>query len=149
MSEFVVYHVGYRSGWTPRRLAAEIAGRGLDLFDIRFAPGRPGAVWSRENLSRLLGGRYRWAGDMLGNRNYSGGGPIELVDATTGIMVLGSLLRGGYTPVLMCACGDYESCHRRVVVELLGADVLGRGATMRAVELTPPVEVGGLLFGSG
>lgn len=147
MSEFVVYHVGYRSGWTPRRLAAEIAGRGLDLIDIRFAPGRPGAVWSRENLSRLLGGRYRWAGDMLGNRNYRGGGPIELVDATTGIMVLGSLLRGGYTPVLMCACSDYASCHRQLVVDLLSAEVGGSG-TMRAVELTPTIEeMDGGLFG--
>lgn len=140
MSERIIYHVGYRSGWTPKSLSAEIRRRGFCLVDVRFAPGRPGAVWSSRRLEALLGDfGYCWLGYCLGNRNYRGG-PIDLADEALGLNVLAEMcLMNTKPPVLMCACETFETCHRRTIIERL-TERLG---TMRAVELTPAARTGG------
>mgnify|MGYP005864384621 CR=1 FL=1 len=145
ISEHVVYHVGYRSrGWTPRVLAAAVRDRGLFLIDVRFSPGKPRALWSRERLSGLLGDAgYLWMGHLLGNRNYRGG-PVELVDERKGLdLLVGFVLAG---PVaLMCACDDYAGCHRRIIIDAL-AGVMPDRAKIRAEELRPPELSGDSLF---
>jgi hypothetical protein len=90
--------------------------------------------WQRSALEAEYGTRYHCAGRYLGNVNYGTGGPIELADATTGIRGLVQYLSEGHDLILLCGCAEYESCHRKTVVDLLVE-------ALPEVEVVPPEEV--------
>lgn len=116
MSEQVVWHVGYRDGWTLKTLAGRVEELDAVLVDVRRSTGRPKAAWSAQRFRALLRWRYRWL-PALGNRNYSDpAAPIVLADEEQGLAELERLLTRYPTLVIMCACSDCEVCHRRVVI---------------------------------
>lgn len=95
------------------------------LLDIRTTPyskGRP--EWSSDGakgLSALFQCRYRhvW---QLGNRNYrTPERGIEIADFEAGMREVAAVLLKGQSPVLLCGCTDYQTCHRRDVAEELAA----------------------------
>lgn len=88
------------------------------VIDVRYGFIPPAAPWSQHALRTALGDRYRHY-RSLGNKNYKSGGPIELSDAQRGVRALRRLLDEGWEPVLMCACKEYEGCHRTEVVREL------------------------------
>ena len=115
MSERTVWHVGYRDGWTLAALAERVKQLDAVLVDVRRSAGPPQSAWSAARFAEALGERYRWL-PALGNRNYRDpAAPIVLADEVKGMQQLQRLLRR-HVVVVMCACADYESCHRRVVI---------------------------------
>lgn len=97
---------------------------GVDrIVDIRLNPSSGLSMWSwpRDGLTRA-GFRYDWLRG-LGNLRYRGDG-VQIADPTDIRYVLAEL-RGGQDVALMCACGKVESCHRRVVAELIRAQEPG------------------------
>lgn len=106
---------GY-SGHHPDELAEMVDRLELDVIDVRLSPRSRASGWNRRRLAALLGARYRHL-PAWGNLNYQNGGPIEIADPDAGLAAVETSAR---TPLLLCVCATYETCHRRVLAELLG-----------------------------
>jgi len=57
----------------------------------------------------------------LGNVNFVRGGPVKLFDQRKGMKKLVELMRGGISPMLLCAEQNPNSCHRTMIAEKLAA----------------------------
>lgn len=142
-----IFHLGYAEFDSLMRLAAIMQADPTALIiDTRFAPYSWRKGWNKDDKCHLgmkpvsgwrkgdpvpdgaelikglvsrWGKRYRWAGTVLGNRNFNNGGPISIVDLTVGIQKLRAYIESGYTPVLICECDVLESCHRRLILKAL------------------------------
>ena len=127
----MLYTLGY-SGWTPEAIQEAAQAHNAVVCDIRYAPVSRHPRWHKHQLSQLLGARYQHV-QALGNRSYKTNGPIELADYEAGKQVITEILASGQSVILMCACKDVATCHRRTAAEQLAAD-LGETIT----HLLPP-----------
>jgi uncharacterized protein (DUF488 family) len=95
------------------------------LVDIRFSPRSRAPEWSGAALCRRFGQDYLHL-RALGNRNYRGEGPVELVDPAAAVEILRPILER-QPVILLCVCRDHRTCHRsdaaRELAERLGAQV--------------------------
>jgi activating signal cointegrator 1 len=143
-----IYTYGYQ-GSTPEQLLGTVNDLGAVLVDIRYSPWSPNPHWRKLALAELVGAnRYQWIQD-LGNVNYKSGGPIRLLRPEAAAVRLREVL-DHRSIVLLCACRDWETCHRRdaaeylsealqAPVEHLSPDTGSLGEnTMRALSLTQP-----------
>jgi uncharacterized protein (DUF488 family) len=121
----MIYTAGYY-GRQPEELLALAEERDAIVFDIRIHPASRMPGWSGGRLARFLGERYRHVPE-LGNRAYKSGGPVEIADLETG---LAQVLASPRPVILLCACRDFERCHRRVVAEALKR----RGQSVRELD---------------
>jgi uncharacterized protein (DUF488 family) len=126
--------LGY-SGWTPQTIQETAQGHNAVVCDIRYSPASRHPQWRKLQLEQLLGARYQHV-QALGNRNYKNGGPIELADYDAGTQVIAEMLATGQSVILMCACKDLATCHRRTAAEQLAAH-LGVTLTHLASPKTP------------
>ena len=92
------------------------------LCDIRYAPRSRNPVWNKEKLETMFGDRYRWV-FAFGNKNYRGDGPIDIVDPDKGKEAVHRIIER-QPVILLCVCPNYDTCHRKVVGELLRRDGL-------------------------
>jgi hypothetical protein len=128
-----VYPLGYaRSGYKVEQMMARDSK--LLIIDLRKSPNSSMLDWAKPALEAQYGHRYRWAGRYLGNVNHANNGPIQLADPATGIKGLVQYLSEGHDLILLCGCAEYDACHRKVVVELLVAQ-------LPAVEVVQPEDV--------
>jgi uncharacterized protein (DUF488 family) len=88
------------------------------LIDIRYSPrSRWFPQWSKKQLQASWGDRYQHM-KALGNVNYHlADAPIQLLDPEMGIRWVVEQLQAGYSLILLCACREYDRCHRKVVEE--------------------------------
>ena len=120
------------SGWTPQAIRETAQAHHAVVCDIRYAPASRHPQWRKHQLAQLLDARYQHV-PALGNRNYKHGGPIALADYEMGRQVIADILATGQSVILMCACKDFATCHRRTAAEQLAADL---GVTI--AHLAPP-----------
>jgi uncharacterized protein (DUF488 family) len=116
-----LYTLGYAHPDATATLQAWMAsGPKVLLVDIRYSPrSRWFPQWSQKALQATWGDRYRHV-KALGNVNYRlVGAPIQLADADAGIAWAVQALQAGYSLILLCACKDYERCHRKTVKKLI------------------------------
>ena len=112
-----VYPIGYsRHGNLVEQLMQD---ENILLIDTRKSPNSKIKGWSKDELQEKFGEQYRFAGEYLGNVNAWNGGPIKLVNPRVGIHGLVKYLDEGHDIIILCGCADYDTCHRRVVVDLL------------------------------
>ncbi len=123
--EWNVTTLGYNPRGAAQTLEALMAGERVLLIDTRKTPWSQRPEWRQAALCKKYGKRYRWAGKYLGNANHANGGPIRVVDHVTGLRGLRMYLSEGYRLVLLCACSDYERCHRKVITQMLCATTPG------------------------
>lgn len=114
MSSTTIYTLGY-SKVKIEELEAIVERDSLVIIDTRFNPYSPNPVWQKAALSKRFGAQYAHIG-ALGNKLYKEGG-IEIADLAIGVEQVRRYLADGISVVLMCACADLRSCHRRVVCE--------------------------------
>jgi uncharacterized protein (DUF488 family) len=114
-----LYTVGYAAIEGVEQLQALLTQEVL-LIDIRYLPAsRWKPEWSRKRLCERFTSNYQHIRE-LGNVNYNSLDlPIQLLDAKQGISRIVSLLEQGRDICLLCACADWEKCHRRVVADLV------------------------------
>jgi uncharacterized protein (DUF488 family) len=114
-----LYTVGYAALERVEQLQTFLSHQVL-LVDIRYYPAsRWKPEWSRKRLSDRFAPNYEHIRE-LGNVNYhSLDLPIQLFDAEQGLSKIVPLLRKGYDICLLCACTDWQTCHRRVVADLV------------------------------
>lgn len=113
----MIYTTGY-TGKKPDDLRLMIARMRATLIDIRLSPNSRVSQWRRESLALLLGDSYVNI-KSLGNENYKNGGEIRIFNFALGYSLLHSYLEGDV--ILMCACKDYSTCHRREIADRLKA----------------------------
>ena len=120
MEQGKVYTIGYAADGSAQLLEQVMSDPSMLLIDIRLVPrSRWFPQWNKKQLVERWDKRYRHE-RRLGNVNYKNRRkPIELVDVIGGIESLVALLQAGYSVVLLCACVQYETCHRKLVAELL------------------------------
>ena len=116
-----VYTFGYSNSATHGPMGELLADKQTILIDLRLSPrSRWQPAWNKDRLASLWGGQYLFLGYWLGNTNYQDRSlPIQFANSEKGLETLETMLQQGRIPVLFCACRDYKTCHRRVVVELL------------------------------
>lgn len=126
----VLYTTGYLTRGTfsgkdkIKTFDAMVRRAGLLVFDIRLNPWSMAPCWRKAELCDRLGnaqtfpdGRYLHV-PALGNVNYRTGEEIQIQNLAFGIdTVMESCRITGLSPLLLCGCPDYESCHRSVVGE--------------------------------
>lgn len=115
-----VYTAGYQQLKTVERLKQLAGERGATVIDIRFSPRSRQPEWDKAALEKTFGGiaeRYSHL-PHFGNVNYKGGGPIKLNAPQTGKTLIKYFLIERPV-ILLCACWNVETCHRKVVAELL------------------------------
>lgn len=114
--------LGYTEPDARKRLEAFMEELDTRLIDIRYAPRsqwRP--EWNKSALSEKYGLRYAHLRE-LGNVNYKRlDEPIELLAPEEGVRRVVRLLQQGQSVVLLCACQNYDTCHRKTVYELIMA----------------------------
>lgn len=93
------------------------------IADIRYHPyaSRFHAAFSLRALSTIYTGRYQYI-PGLGNVHYrpeDRAKGIQLAHAEEGIATLAAMFRTTPHIILLCACSQYATCHRKLVVELL------------------------------
>ena len=81
------------------------------LVDIRFTPEGDLMHWRRIYLKTLLGGKYRHV-PHLGARSFRQGSIDGIQNLQLGVQ---TLLNLDSNIILMCACAEYENCHRRLI----------------------------------
>lgn len=110
----------YMFGYSKRSIAdiQRIIGPEGLLLDIRLSPKSRRAGFSEKRLSETFGDQYTWLYEF-GNENY-GGGDVKLYDPEIGLEIMAEIVKEHTGPIfLMCLCRDGDTCHRRVVGELL------------------------------
>lgn len=125
-----LYTLGY-STWSIEQLATVQEELNALLIDIRYNPFSSRPEWRKEELRRRFRGNYIHA-SALGNLNYQGG-PIELANPHKAVTPIRAHL-AERPCILMCACADWQHCHRREA-SLFLAHALG--ATIE--HLDPPI----------
>lgn len=113
-----VYPIGYTAPGSSSIVEALMSNPSTLLIDTRFSPKSRLPEWTGSALSVKYGVRYREAGNYLGNINYKGG-PIRLARPDSGIRGLERYLGEEHDLILLCGCANYETCHRKVIVEML------------------------------
>jgi uncharacterized protein (DUF488 family) len=129
--------LGY-SGWRLEDVARLVEGLDALVVDVRLVPASRAQGFGAADLEGRLGSRYVWLRGF-GNVNYQGDRPITLADFDGAAATLRQRLEGGPVNVLLlCACRDVATCHRKVVAERLAAAWGGVVA-----HLEPPAGGGG------
>lgn len=113
-----VYTFGY--GGIPAAVLAQMLDLlDADLFDIRYSAGSMNPDYSGKRLAERLGFRYNHI-RPLGNENYKrDNAPIKIMDYAAGLIAIQCNPK---PVVLMCACREYDSCHRHTVSQMLAKD---------------------------
>lgn len=111
--------IGYAQPNADEVLEAAMTDPATRIVDVRFSPkSRWRTEWNMEALHKKYRDRYTWE-QGLGNRNYHDPNlPIVIVDRRR-VSTITTLLRAGNNVLIICACKDFQKCHRRVVVELV------------------------------
>jgi|SRR5882762_1523488 len=99
------------------------------LMDIRYSPrSRWLPQYNRSALYNRYGVQYAHC-SVLGNLNYrpeDRAKGIEIADPEQGIARVVNLLKNDCSLMLLCACKDYEQCHRKIVYELIMQEIAAR-----------------------
>lgn len=117
-----IFTLGY-TGLKPADLTSYLDHLGAMLVDVRYSANSMQPRWTRVGLIGIVGQQRYIHLRALGNKNYKGDGPIELLNPDGAVMEMSDLL-ARQPAILLCACADWRTCHRTVAAEWL-ADRLG------------------------
>ncbi len=88
------------------------------LCDVRLSPrSRWAPEWNRNQLAAQMGDRYVHV-PALGNVNYRGDGPVEIVDLSAGLSTVFDLA-ATRSVVRLCVCSKLSGCHRETIAQAL------------------------------
>ncbi len=122
ISPGILYTLGYAMPGAADELEQVMQDALVLLIDIRErAQSRWWPMWNKKQLREKWGSRYTHE-KKLGNVNRRDRSLLIVLrgphpeQAIAGMV---ALLCHGYSLVLLCACKDYETCHRKVVAEMI------------------------------
>ena len=113
--------IGYAEKDADRRIAAFMTRPGARLVDIRLSPWcRWNEQWSKTALHQTYGNAYIHL-RTFGNVNHGKPLPIQLLNPEKHLTATVRALQRGLSLLLLCACKDYERCHRKTVFDLISS----------------------------
>jgi hypothetical protein len=114
--------IGYTEADAASRIETYLSQPRSYLVDIRYKPySRWNPNWNRQALKVRYGRQYVHM-PGLGNVNYGKPGlPITLANPEQHLSDLATAINQGASYLLLCACKDYERCHRKTVYERIMA----------------------------
>lgn len=91
------------------------------VIDTRLNPYSYDPFWQKDYLSEnLIKNNISYIHiKEFGNINYKIKNNIKINNFNSGLEKLDKVLLNNKNVALMCACKDYNSCHRKVLVEML------------------------------
>ncbi len=111
--------IGYYQPQAWQIVTRMVCEQGWFLVDIRADRRSYLEEWSGSSLLRHFRSRYL-AVPELGEANQPASAhAIQLLDQTTGLAKVGLLLEAGFNCLLLCACPEWQRCHRRQVAQSL------------------------------
>ena len=110
----MIYTVGYLN-ITRKNLFNVVKDLNAILVDIRYVPYSYSPFWKKQELEKCFFGKYVWIKE-LGNINYDNKS-IEIFNIEDGCEKLFKLDKENI--FLMCACQNFDKCHRKFVAEYL------------------------------
>jgi uncharacterized protein (DUF488 family) len=123
--------IGYTEENAQERIDAFLVNERAMLVDIRLsARSRWNGHFGKGALEKRYKKQYVHIPEF-GNVNYRPGDRgkgIELAWPDLGLKQIMPLLRSGHSLMLLCACKDYEQCHRKVVYDLIMAKLSEAGS---------------------
>lgn len=113
-----VHTAGYIGAWTLATLVAKVEEIDAVVVDVRLSPRSRNPQWRGPTLASALKERYVHIREF-GNVNYRlrGMHNVRLKDFVKGVAKLD--LMNQPDVVLLCACRDYDHCHRSIIVDML------------------------------
>jgi hypothetical protein len=134
--------IGYTEKDAAQRLETFLAQPRTGLVDIRYSPRcRWDAQWNKSALQAKYGTRKYIHLRCFGNVNYNKPGqPIQLANPDERLASLVNFLLNDASLMLLCACKDYERCHRKTVYDLVMQAVQERIAMEQALQATPTMQ---------
>lgn len=128
-----LYTLGY-TGLKPAQILAVALKLDAIVVDIRMSPVSRVPHWNGPALAQLLGTRYVHT-PAFGNVNYKNGGSIKLHSPNIGLQQIAPLLKR-QPLILLCACPDPQTCHRRIAAEVIAAECGCEVVHLTAKDLT-------------
>ncbi len=110
----MIFTTGYLT-WTPEALETVVEQLDAMVVDIRLTPQSRNPAWRQNALIKRFDERYIWVKEW-GNVRYKIGPPVELLDFDAGLAHVREL---SGNLILLCACRQYDACHRKDVAERL------------------------------
>lgn len=112
-----IWGVGY-TGLSMEKLVAWVVEANAVLVDVRWQPFSRAPIWRRGEFQGRLGDRYVHVRELGNEHHKQPQLGIQIHDMETGLLRVDREVFGrGYDAVLMCACAEVTSCHRRVIVQ--------------------------------
>jgi hypothetical protein len=111
--------IGYHQPQAWQIVSRMVDEQGWSRVDIRSNRRSSLDEWSRSSLRRHFRSSYHAVPELGDVTNLAPANPMQLLDPTTGLAKLGLLLEAGMDCLLVCACPDWQHCHRRLVATLL------------------------------
>ena len=116
-----IYTVGYKA-WSFYEFKTKVEELGdIPVIDVRYSPYSFNPFWTKKNLKKHFKSYIHIRN--LGNVNYKNGKPIKIYNLDKGCKQLLEKI-GDNNCLLLCACEDFDKCHRKVIVETLQTMIL-------------------------
>lgn len=134
--------IGYTEKDAVQRIDAFLAQPRTGIIDIRYSPRcRWNARWNKNALLRTYGPTRYIHLKCFGNVNYNQPGqPIQLANPNERLSSVVNFLVSGASLMLLCACKNYETCHRKTVYDLLTQALEDRIAEEQAFQAQPTMQ---------
>ncbi len=111
--------IGYYQPQAWQIVTRMVCEQGWHLVDIRSNRRSYLEEWSGSSLLRHFRYSYHAVPELGDVNQLAPANPTQLLDPTTGLAKVGLLLEAGMDCLLVCACPDWQHCHRRLVATLL------------------------------
>ena len=111
--------LGYHQPQAWQIVSRMVDEQGWSLVDIRYSRRSYLDEWSGSSLRRHFRSSYHAVPELGDVNHLAPANPMQLLDPTTGLAKVGLLLEAGMDCLLVCACPDWQHCHRRLVATLL------------------------------
>ena len=89
------------------------------IIDVRYNPSSYNPFWNKKYLQESFHTSYIHVPE-LGNKNYAHPDKeFDIVDIEAGSRVVREYLDLGMNCLLLCACEDFEKCHRYIIAQYI------------------------------
>ncbi len=111
--------IGYHQPQAWQIVTRMVSEQGWHLVDIRSNRGAYLEEWSGTSLRRHFRSSYHAVPELGDVNHLAPENPMQLADPATGLARVTAWVEAGIDCLLVCACPDWQRCHRRLVASLL------------------------------
>jgi hypothetical protein len=111
--------IGYHQPQAWQIVTRMICEQDWHLVDIRYNRRSYLDKWSGSSLRRHFRSSYHAVPELGDVNQLAPANPIQLLDPATGLAKVTTWVEAGIDCLLLCACPDWQHCHRRLVATLL------------------------------